>query len=150
MDRLETAVARATRGGRGFCLAFMDLDDFKPINDLYGHDVGDRVLREVGRRLRAAARRSDTMARLGGDEFACVFEGVERAEHALALVAKVRAAVCQPIQRVDGPPLQIGLSLGLARYPADGADPLQLMRVADAAMYAEKRGASGLPAPPGR
>lgn len=136
-DRLDNAVRRARRGRRRFGLLFVDLDNFKPLNDCRGHQAGDRYLIEVARALEECLRDSDTIARVGGDEFAIIAEEIEAGDNGRKLVRRVREAMER--LRLDLPGgVEVGASLGLALYPRDGTDPADLYRAADAAMYAEK------------
>lgn len=134
-ERLAALLPADEQGG--FALHFIDLDHFKPVNDLHGHAVGDRVLTAVADRLRAVARENDVVARLGGDEFAILQRGAHLPEQALGLASRVVAMLAQPLQ-LDGSSLQIGASVGVALAPRDAADAETLMRHADAAMYAAK------------
>ena len=137
-DRLEQAVRAVVREkGGGVAVLYLDLDDFKDINDTYGHAAGDRVLIEVARRLRSAVRPADTVARLGGDEYAVVAEGLP-APDALALAERVRAALEPPIGD-----LTVKASVGTAHSTSVGLDADALLHEADAEMYRIKRGGSG-------
>lgn len=141
VDRLRTAIERAHRSGRGFCVAFFDLDEFKPVNDRHGHLVGDALLREVGHRLSAASRGADTVARLGGDEFACIFEDATDPAAALVATERVRSQIAGSYEVVgpDGPVrLRIGASAGVSLFPQHGEDVDRLIATADVAMYAVK------------
>jgi diguanylate cyclase (GGDEF)-like protein len=117
-------------------LAFLDLDDFKDINDFYGHATGDAVLIETTRRLTAALRDGDALGRLGGDEFAVALPGLDRAA-AAPVVARLRRAL-EPLHHVDAATIRIQASLGTATSPEDGRDVQALMAAADAAMYRVK------------
>lgn len=135
-DRFAQSVGRRQRKGGGVLVAVVDVDDFKQVNDTRGHAVGDRLLCEIGERLQAAVRTSDTVARMGGDEFVVLAD--ECGEDALSRLAdRLLAAGDAPVE-VDGLRLQVGLSIGVARgdAPADGLDGL--LRAADAAMYRAK------------
>ena len=135
-DRLDHALALHRRDGGGLAVLFLDLDDFKAVNDRYGHAAGDRVLREAAERLTAGVRSGDTVARLGGDEFAVLLEGPGDAEET---ADKLLDALRRPYE-IDGREVTVGASVGFADaadYPAS-AD--ELVRRADAAMYAGKRG----------
>jgi diguanylate cyclase (GGDEF)-like protein/PAS domain S-box-containing protein len=132
-DRLEQAVRVVAREKGGVAVLYLDLDDFKDINDSYGHATGDRVLVEVARRLRAAVRPADTVARLGGDEYAIVAEGLP-APDALALAQRVREALLPPIGD-----LAVGASVGTAHSTSVGLDAEALLHEADADMYRAKR-----------
>ncbi|MBV8084205.1 MAG: GGDEF domain-containing protein [Chloroflexi bacterium] len=137
-DRLAQAILATHRLENLAAVIFMDLDGFKAINDTHGHDVGDHVLVEVGRRLSGVLRGSDTVARMGGDEFAVVIEGAAGAEVAMALARKLLEALRQPID-LSGETVQVGASLGVALCPTHGNDVDTLLRHADAAMYRAKR-----------
>jgi diguanylate cyclase (GGDEF)-like protein len=122
--------------GRGFAVCLVDLDRFKPINDTYGHAVGDEVLRLVAERLRSVLRKQDTAARLGGDEFAILdVPGSDQVEDA---ALRIVDHLTQPYE-VDGRHLEVGASYGVARSPAEGRSLGELLHVADVAMYATKR-----------
>ena len=132
----ETARLLADQTGQAIALLYCDLDDFKPINDEFGHAAGDEVLREIGGRIASSVRTQDIVARLGGDEFVAVLEGVHSAADAIAVADKVRAAVSEPIT-VDRRPVTTTLSVGVA-IAAVGDDPEQTLAAADAALYTAK------------
>ena len=137
VDRLTQAQALAKQGGRGVALMFIDLDDFKKVNETLGHAVGDRLLRTAASRIRSVARDGDTVARLGGDEFMVVLPDLidtVRAE----LVAEQVLEACAAPYRIDGDDLFVTASVGITVSPADDEDPLVLMRNAEAAMYRAK------------
>lgn len=136
-DRLQHELARAKRHGGHFALIFLDLDNFKPINDNYGHAVGDRLLQQVARRLHEGVRASDTVGRIGGDEFVMLVPELAEPEAALELAEKIRQVVRQPYM-VDGRQLHITCSLGVAVYPEDGSDEIALTKRSDEAMYRAK------------
>jgi len=137
-DRLLQALARADRTGCKVAVLLLDLDDFKEINDTFGHRIGDAVLQQVVARLSSRMRASDTLARTGGDEFTIVSE-IATAEGAQALASAMESALVQPLS-VEGQLVRAGVSAGYALYPDDGADPTELCAAADKAMYASKRG----------
>jgi diguanylate cyclase (GGDEF)-like protein len=143
-DRLGQTVAKAKRHNQSPCVAFLDLDNFKYVNDTLGHAAGDDLLREVARRLSACARQSDTVARLGGDEFLLILEhGDERSldsrELDLQRVAeRILESFARPIV-LEGNEVNVSPSIGFAIYPRDGEDGDELMRHADAAMYRAKK-----------
>jgi diguanylate cyclase (GGDEF)-like protein len=140
-ERVKEAIAANARGSGAFSVLLLDLDRFKYINDTLGHHVGDRVLGEIGRRLKACLRDNDTVARLGGDEFAIL--SMVGDEAAATIVArKVLRAIEQPIV-VEGQPLDVGASIGIAFSPEHGATASELMRHADMAMYSAKAQRSG-------
>lgn len=136
-DRLQQALDRSRRRGRTFAIMFLDLDDFKRINDAHGHETGDRVLRGVAARLRTAVRVSDTVARFGGDEFAFVVDDLAQAADLAIVAAKIRQAFAEPIALAEGE-FPVGASIGVSLYPDDGVDADALLKRADAAMYSAK------------
>ena len=136
-DRLAQARIRAQRYRHLLAVAFLDVDDFKVVNDTLGHAAGDRLLQGVADRLRACVRQEDTVARLGGDEFTLLFGDVRQAEHAGQMAEKVLGALAEPFL-LDGRELHVTASMGIAVYPADGEDAETLLRNADAAMYRAK------------
>jgi diguanylate cyclase (GGDEF)-like protein len=137
-DRIEQAVAVARRNGGTFGVLLIDLDRFKPINDLHGHATGDAVLCETARRLQAATRTVDTVARLGGDEFVVLLGGDGGHDEAQLVVERITKAVTAPLEMYG---LRLGISIGIALYPDDAPDADQLLARADGAMYdAKERG----------
>lgn len=138
MEFCDRLVAASNRGHGGGALLFIDLDRFKPINDLYGHEVGDRVLQEVSRRLAACTRQEDLVGRLGGDEFVIVLPDANRAYHRAAVVAKhVLASICQPLL-IDTLELFVSPSIGISFFPEHATTVSALMHTADLAMYQAK------------
>lgn len=137
-DRLDQALERARRTQGQVGVALIDLNDFKPINDNYGHDAGDRLLIEVADRLSKSMRASDTVARYGGDEFVVVMERVHGRDDVRRLISAVDTALAVPI-REDSLELTVSASIGVSMYPDDGDQANMLLRKADEAMYAEKR-----------
>ena len=136
-DRLKQGLAIASRRDTPLAVFFLDLDRFKVINDSLGHDVGDRVLVSVARRLRACLRDEDTLARLGGDEFAVLLPEVAGASGSSSVADKLLKALAAP-QLIDGQELTVGASIGIALFPQSGSDVQSLLRSADAAMYSAK------------
>lgn len=136
-DHVQLALAGARRNGGQLALMFIDLDEFKPINDTLGHDFGDRVLKEVARRIQGCTRESDTVARFGGDEFIVLLPVIDSPADALAAAEKIRAAINQPFD-LAGHQRQVSTSIGIALFPEHGADEDSLFRNADAAMYQAK------------
>jgi len=136
-ERVEQALRAARREGRTIAVLVMDLDRFKEINDTLGHQSGDRVLIEVGERLRGPLRKADTVARLGGDEFGVLAPGAGSAQEALALATRLREQVGLP-HSVAGMEVDVDASIGIALYPEHGGDLHTLLRHADIAMYVAK------------
>ncbi len=134
-DRVTHALHHVTRGER-VAVAFLDLDDFKTVNDSFGHDEGDRLLQTVAARLAGAVRGHDTVARLGGDEFAILFERLDQDAEAMEILQRVEA-VLQPPVTLHGRPMRVGASVGLA-HAAPGETADDLLRNADLAMYRAK------------
>jgi diguanylate cyclase (GGDEF)-like protein/PAS domain S-box-containing protein len=143
-DRIEQAVKNARRYGTRFAVLFLDLDAFKPVNDRFGHEVGDKLLKLVARRLTASVRGTDTVTRRGGDEFAILLVDVEGRDEAEGVLGKIIAAVRAPYQ-IGEHTIEIGVSVGMGMFPDDGADPEVLMHHADVAMYGMKYGDRGRP-----
>jgi diguanylate cyclase (GGDEF)-like protein len=142
-DRAEHALARqARKDGAGVAVLFMDIDDFKTINDTLGHARGDRLLTILGERLRTVARAADTVARLGGDEFALLLEDVSSADAALAVAARVIDALA-PSFDLAGQPTRASASIGVAFRSAQGTSFDDLLKDADAAMYEAKAAGKG-------
>ena len=137
--QLEGALARARRHRLLVAVGLLDLDDFKPVNDRYGHAGGDQLLREVALRLRNGVRTDDYVARLGGDEFVLVFEDIERSEDLGPLLDRVQAVLARPFA-IDDLALPLRVSLGVALFPLHAQDSgEQLLRRADQAMYQVKQ-----------
>jgi diguanylate cyclase (GGDEF)-like protein/PAS domain S-box-containing protein len=136
-DRLHTAISRARREDEHFALMFLDLDRFKQVNDTFGHDTGDLLLREVANRLRTCVRDSDSVARLAGDEFTLLLPGAHTREDAAVVAQKIIEAMTPPVD-IDGHALLTSPSIGIAFYPQDGNDEPSLLRAADQAMYTAK------------
>ena len=136
-DRLNQELARAQRHGDHCAVIFLDLDNFKPVNDRFGHAVGDHLLLQVAQRLQASMRAIDTVGRLGGDEFVVLMAELREPRAALGLTEMIRSALRQPFV-VEGQTLSISCSMGIAVYPQDGSDERSLTKSADAAMYRAK------------
>jgi len=136
-DRMRSAMARARRDNHSLCLLFLDLDRFKPVNDTFGHNVGDMLLIETANRLRSCVRESDTVARLGGDEFLILMESVQPASIE-GVVSKISQKLSEPML-LDSNPVQIEASIGYAIYPEDGESLVELIKNADMRMYQAKR-----------
>lgn len=137
-DRLKLSLAYAKREKKMLAVMFLDLDLFKEINDLYGHEVGDAVLKQVALRLSACVRESDTVARLGGDEFIILLPMIDAESDATIVANKILNTIAQPIivAKVN---LHVTTSIGIAMYPQHGLDEKLLTLNADIAMYQSKR-----------
>ncbi|MCU0835484.1 MAG: diguanylate cyclase [Chromatiaceae bacterium] len=142
LDRFAQALAQARRHGTRLGLLFVDLDDFKRLNDAYGHAFGDEVLRQVAERLVSAVREADTVSRYGGDEFLILLAELSQPADAQAVAEKLGAALSAPIE-LAGQVVRLTASLGAALYPDDGEDIDTLIARADAAMYQAKRSRAG-------
>lgn len=142
-DGLVQALAHPEASLPGLVVMYIDLDDFKPVNDTYGHAAGDAVLRIVASRLRRALRAHDLVARLGGDEFACLLTDVGQRGHALALAHKLREAVRAPC-KIGAQLVRVDASIGMARHPAMETSASDLLLRADMAMYRAKRDGCGI------
>lgn len=137
-QRLTREIARARRGDRPFALHLIDIDNFRAINDLHGHALGDAFVVEAGRRLKDLLARTDLVARLGSDEFAVLQTQVQRAEQANVFAERILEAVSEPYPVAGSPPIVASASVGVALYPADGPDADTLLTNADTAMYRAK------------
>jgi diguanylate cyclase (GGDEF)-like protein len=145
-DRLEHGLAQAARHGWLLAVLFVDLNEFKNINDTHGHQAGDAVLKSIAQRLTSTTRHEDTVSRYGGDEFICLLTPLHEQKHTEMIAAKILAAVQTPCEvgGLDGPVnLRVGCSIGIAMFPKDGASAAELIRHADAAMYVAKETKSG-------
>jgi diguanylate cyclase (GGDEF)-like protein len=136
LDRIEQSIKHARREGKGFTLLFLDLDRFKEINDTFGHDMGDRLLKRVAKKLRLSVREYDTIARLGGDEFVILIEDVPH-PNVLEIIQKIIGIMQRPIV-IGEHKLHSTCSIGVSNYPEDGKSAEILLRNADTAMYRAK------------
>lgn len=136
-DRLESGLIQAQRDHGLLSVLFLDLDGFKPVNDRFGHAVGDEVLEVIAGRLRAAVRQTDTVARMGGDEFVVLLPGIHSGAQAQRISEKLDAAISVPVPTSAGS-VRIGVSIGLVLFPEDASEPAELLKLADARMYARK------------
>jgi diguanylate cyclase (GGDEF)-like protein/PAS domain S-box-containing protein len=136
-DGLAVELARADRNERIFAVFLLDLDNFKLINDQYGHEIGDSVLRHAAERLSSSLRKSDMIARIGGDEFILMLPDLNQAQEVLGLAEKILASFREPFT-INEQDISITTSIGIAVYPLDGQDPNTLKRHADVAMYRVK------------
>ncbi|PJY96018.1 putative bifunctional diguanylate cyclase/phosphodiesterase [Pseudomonas donghuensis] len=135
-DRIEQAISKVAEQGGCFALMFIDLDGFKPVNDAFGHHMGDQLLKEVALRLRGHLHSQDTLARIGGDEFVLLVD-LQEADDAVGVAAKQVNLISRSF-RVAEQNLQISASIGIVLYPGNGIDQHELLRNADAAMYHAK------------
>jgi diguanylate cyclase (GGDEF)-like protein/PAS domain S-box-containing protein len=136
-DRLEHAINHAERFNKCISIIFCDLDNFKPINDTYGHTVGDEILKRVGSALQGILRKDDTVCRFGGDEFVILVEDLESFEYLDEILQRINQLAHIPCV-IEGNAISIGISIGAAIYPHDGGTPETLIKAADAAMYKAK------------
>ena len=141
-ERVEHALARAQRAGTGVATLILDMDRFKEINDMLGHETGDKLLVEAAHRIRANVRDQDTVARLGGDEFAVILEGVSEAKEVLPVIERIIESLGD-LTTIDGHQVNSSTSVGIAMYPENGSDLSELLRAADLAMYQAKSSGRG-------
>ena len=141
-DRMRQAIAQASRGGELLAVCYLDMDGFKPINDSYGHEVGDHLLIEMANRMVQTLRGGDTVARLGGDEFVFLLRGLKDIEECEITLNRLLNVLAQPA-RLDGHLVSLSASIGVSLYPSDNEDPDTLLRHADLAMYAAKQAGRG-------
>jgi diguanylate cyclase (GGDEF)-like protein/PAS domain S-box-containing protein len=137
-DHLNQAMLQCKRHNRSLAVAFMDLDGFKAVNDLYGHNVGDELLIKLSQRMKGALREGDTLARIGGDEFIAVMVGLESIEDSKPVLKRLLKAAAEPVN-LDDAVIQVSASIGVSFYPQDHVDADLLMRHADQAMYVAKQ-----------
>jgi len=142
-DRLSQAISQARRNSKKVALLFADLDGFKPVNDLYGHDAGDIVLKLVSARLLACVRAVDTVSRIGGDEFVVILGDLDNSSEASLVAAKLVKAITSVISLPGGQTCSVGLSIGISIYPDHGTEMDTLLAAADAAMYQSKTRGKG-------
>ncbi len=138
LDRLEQLLARMRRQEKCMAVMFLDLDEFKQINDTYGHEVGDQLLKLVAERLRAAVREDDTVARMCGDEFIVLIEGVQDRALSEAVSRKIQQKMSEGFL-IASQLIRVRASIGIAIFPEDGDSPEELIKQADAKMYADKQ-----------
>lgn len=142
-DRFNQTIALAKRNNSMFALLFLDLDGFKNVNDTYGHDTGDSLLKEASKRLMLCVRESDTVARMGGDEFTILLTKIAEKEDAVFVARKIIDSLNQPFNLLDYN-CNIGVSIGICIYPSGGDDLKSLLGHADVAMYnVKKQGRNG-------
>lgn len=138
-DRINQAISRARRKGSRLAVAFIDLDNFKNVNDTMGHDAGDLLLKQAAHRLQASVRAQDTIARQGGDEFIVLVEELADTKDIVIVANKIMSQFKEPI-RLPAGEAHVSASIGIAVYPDDGDDAAKLLRNADTAMYHAKSG----------
>lgn len=138
-DRLRQALTAARRNLHRVALLYIDLDRFKPVNDIHGHAVGDQLLRQAAARMRQCVRESDTVGRFGGDEFVVLLPDIESVADAARVAEKIRVALGEPFQ-IAGLTLEVSSSIGIAVFPEHGTDDVGLLLHADSAMYDAKHG----------
>ena len=136
-ERLDEALKLARRLEKKVAVMILDLDKFKPVNDLHGHVTGDKLLKVVADRLMKCAREVDTVARLGGDEFAIVFTNIEDDANIVTIADRIIESIQQLID-IEGNIIQIGTSIGISFFPGDADSPVELIRMADVALYQAK------------
>ncbi len=141
-ERLEETIRAGEREMKPCAVLLMDLDGFKSVNDSLGHEAGDRLLQQVSHRMKGVLRKADTIARYGGDEFAVVPWGATDVPRAVLIAEKIVQAVGKPLT-IDGQPVTVNMSIGIAVFPQHADDADALIRRADVAMYAAKRARSG-------
>ncbi len=139
LDRLKQEIAKIDQSGKKLALLFLDLDNFKDVNDTLGHDMGDTLLLEVARRLRDCVRQIDTVSRLGGDEFAVILTELSDLPTAEKIAQAMLYALAQPYH-LDGEIAYLSASIGMTVYPDDGKEIDTLLKNADQALYAAKQG----------
>lgn len=138
MDRINQKLLSTNREQGNLALMFLDLDGFKFVNDQYGHNVGDDLLKEVAQRLQALVRKSDTVARVGGDEFIFILNDPNGKEEITQVADRIVSSINEPIE-IFGKVFQIGVSIGIAMFPSNGLTSDDLIRNADTAMYTAKK-----------
>lgn len=141
-DRIQQAAIKSDRDSKSMSVMFIDLDKFKSINDTYGHDVGDNLLIEFGKRIRKVLRNSDTLSRFGGDEFVILLPEVSSIEGAMLVAQKIIKALTEPF-KIAGHDMNISSSIGVAVYPDLVKDAHELVRTSDEAMYKSKHNGRG-------
>jgi diguanylate cyclase (GGDEF)-like protein len=136
-DRLEQSVIRAERSRTSMALMLVDIDDFKLVNDSFGHDAGDKLIKAVGKLISRSLRRADTIARLGGDEFAVIIENIDSPEDAISIADNL-TTILEHNVRLDDQETYTSASIGISVYPDDGKDARSILKNADTAMFRAK------------
>lgn len=142
VEHLRAAISRARRSHNQVVVGYLDLDDFKRVNDKFGHAAGDHLMMEVASRWRSQLREGEVIARMGGDEFVFVIEGIARGSaslHVARAAERLKRELETPIAVNNSAALQVGMSMGVACYPSDGEDADRLLRHADSLMYELKQ-----------
>ena len=137
-DRLVQAMARSKRLRQPIALMLLDLDRFKTVNDTFGHDMGDELLKAVSERLKTCVRETDTVARMGGDEFTIILEGVSSEQNILVVATRITESIASPFE-LKGQCISVGISIGITIYPHDDHPIDELLKHADTAMYRAKQ-----------
>jgi diguanylate cyclase (GGDEF)-like protein len=140
-EQLSRSIEWSRRGGHKFAVIFLDLDNFKLVNDTFGHSAGDLLLKQVAQRLLHLVRKSDTVARMGGDEFALIIENLPNFDYVAQLARKIREHIRRS-HTIDSSLIDINFSMGVSLYPLDGSTEEELIRKADRAMYMAKESGS--------
>jgi diguanylate cyclase (GGDEF)-like protein len=138
-ERLKQELDRAKKNSSKLALIFIDLNKFKPVNDQYGHDIGDLLLQEVARRLLSSVEEKDLVARMGGDEFVLLLPQVKERDDVIQVIDKINAALEDPCQLSLTLALTVSAAIGTAIYPDDGTSENELLNAADGRMYTNKR-----------
>jgi diguanylate cyclase (GGDEF)-like protein len=138
LDRLAQAIVRCRREKSMAAVMFIDLDNFKPINDSMGHAIGDQILKRVAGRLSSCMRETDTVARFGGDEFVVLMTDLKNSKAPPQMAQKLKVVLAEPIN-LDNNEYVLGASIGIALYPEHGNTPDELIALADEAMYEAKK-----------
>jgi two-component system cell cycle response regulator len=137
-DRLVQAMARGKRMQQPIGLMLLDLDRFKAVNDTFGHDMGDELLKAVSERLKTCVREVDTVARMGGDEFTIILEGVSSEQNILVVAKRITESIATPFE-LNGHHISVGVSIGITIYPHDDSPVDELLKHSDTAMYRAKQ-----------
>lgn len=137
-DRLIQAMARSKRLHQPIALMLLDLDRFKTVNDTFGHDMGDELLKAVSERLKTCVRETDTVARMGGDEFTIILEGASSQQNILVVATRIAESIGTPFE-IKGQQISVGISIGVTIYPHDDHPIDELLKHADMAMYRAKQ-----------
>ncbi|MAY42302.1 MULTISPECIES: EAL domain-containing protein [unclassified Neptuniibacter] len=136
-SKLEAALKHANRRNSKLAILFIDLDNFKNINDSFGHHAGDNLLKYIATGLKSITRKEDTVARIGGDEFIILFEDIDNTDHIIGAIEKIMTIISSKFE-IEGHSIQVSASVGVSLFPMDGDNPVNLIRNADAAMYRAK------------